>query len=70
MPLGDVMPAPVTQVTVVDGVVEGVDQPQWHSLHTKRPAAQLQSRKRGQSLYCLSVYLKVKNDLCDFIKYL
>lgn len=47
--LGDVITSPVTQVTVsAEGVVGAVDQPQWHSLHTKKPAAQLQSRKRGR----------------------
>lgn len=69
--LGDVITTPVTQVTVsAEGIVGAVDQPQWHSLHTKRPAAQLRSKKRGQSLNLLSVYLKVNNGLCDFIKYL
>ncbi|KAM9350194.1 ETS-related transcription factor Elf-1-like [Symphorus nematophorus] len=47
--LGDVITTPVTQVTVsAEGVVGAVDQPQWHSLHTKKPAAQLQTRKRGR----------------------
>ncbi|XP_074506557.1 ETS-related transcription factor Elf-1-like [Sebastes fasciatus] len=47
--LGDVITTPVTQVTVsAEGVVGGFDQPQWHSLHTKKPAAQLQSKKRGR----------------------
>ncbi|KAG8013933.1 ETS-related transcription factor Elf-1 [Nibea albiflora] len=47
--LGDVISTPVTQVTVsAEGIVGAVDQPQWHSLHTKKPAAQLQSKKRGQ----------------------
>ncbi|XP_023153996.1 ETS-related transcription factor Elf-1-like isoform X1 [Amphiprion ocellaris] len=47
--LGDVITSPVTQVTVsAEGVVGAVDQPQWHSLHTKKPAAQLQSKKRGR----------------------
>lgn len=68
MPLDDGISTAVTQVTVSGGIVGGVDQPQWHSLHTKRPAAQLQSKKRGQSLYCLSVYVKVNNDLCDVYK--
>ncbi|XP_028283918.1 ETS-related transcription factor Elf-1-like isoform X2 [Parambassis ranga] len=45
--LGDVITTPVTQVTVSKGVV-GVDQPQWHSLHTNKPVAQLQSKKRGR----------------------
>lgn len=49
--LGDVITTPVTQVTVsAEGIVGAVDQPQWPSLHTKKPAAQLQSKKRGQSL--------------------
>ncbi|XP_037642668.1 ETS-related transcription factor Elf-1-like isoform X2 [Sebastes umbrosus] len=47
--LGDVITTPVTQVTVsAEGVVGAFDQPQWHSLHTKKPAAQLQSKKRGR----------------------
>lgn len=47
--LGDVITTPVTQVTVsAEGIVGAVDQPQWHSLHTKRPAAQLRSKKRGR----------------------
>lgn len=47
--LGDIITTPVTQVTVsAEGIVGAVDQPQWHSLHTKKPAAQLQSRKRGR----------------------
>ncbi|KAF6718440.1 ETS-related transcription factor Elf-1 [Oryzias melastigma] len=47
--LGDIITTPVTQVTVsADGVVGAVDEPQWKSLHTKRPVAQLQSRKRGR----------------------
>lgn len=49
--LGDVITTPVTQVTVsAEGIVGAVDQPQWPSLHTKKPATQLQSKKRGQSL--------------------
>ncbi|XP_029309813.1 ETS-related transcription factor Elf-1-like isoform X2 [Cottoperca gobio] len=47
--LGDVITTPVTQVTVsAEGIVGAVDQPQWHSLHTKKPAGQLQSKKRGR----------------------
>ncbi|XP_070775129.1 ETS-related transcription factor Elf-1-like isoform X2 [Enoplosus armatus] len=47
--LGDVITTPVTQVTVsAERIVGAVDQPQWHSLHTKKPAAQLQSKKRGR----------------------
>ncbi|XP_071346403.1 ETS-related transcription factor Elf-1-like isoform X1 [Trachinotus anak] len=47
--LGDVITAPVTQVTVsAEGIVGPVDQSQWHSLHTEKPAAQLQSKKRGR----------------------
>ncbi|KAK5622797.1 hypothetical protein CRENBAI_024760 [Crenichthys baileyi] len=47
--LSDVITAPVTQVTVsAEGVVGTVDQSQWHSLHKERPAAQLQSKKRGK----------------------
>ncbi|XP_035527124.1 ETS-related transcription factor Elf-1-like isoform X2 [Morone saxatilis] len=47
--LGDVITTPVTQVTVsAEGIVGAVDKPQWPLLHTKKPAAQLQSRKRGR----------------------
>lgn len=47
--LGDVITSPVTQVTVsAEGIVGAFDQPQWHSLHTNKPAAQLQSKKRGR----------------------
>uniref|UniRef100_A0A3B4TL42 ETS-related transcription factor Elf-1-like n=1 Tax=Seriola dumerili TaxID=41447 RepID=A0A3B4TL42_SERDU len=47
--LGDVITAPVTQVTVsAEGIVGPVGQSQWHSLHTEKPAAQLQSKKRGR----------------------
>uniref|UniRef100_A0A8C2ZS94 ETS domain-containing protein n=1 Tax=Cyclopterus lumpus TaxID=8103 RepID=A0A8C2ZS94_CYCLU len=47
--LGDVITTPVTQVTVsAEGIVGAFDQPQWHSLHTNKPAAQLQSKKRGR----------------------
>ncbi|XP_026229906.1 ETS-related transcription factor Elf-1-like isoform X2 [Anabas testudineus] len=47
--LGDVITSPVTQVTVsAEGIVGAVDQSQWQLLHTKKPAAQLQSRKRGR----------------------
>ncbi|MEQ2252062.1 hypothetical protein ILYODFUR_017818 [Ilyodon furcidens] len=47
--LSDVITAPVTQVTVsAEGVIGTVDQSQWHSLHKERPAAQLQSKKRGK----------------------
>ncbi|XP_056277737.1 ETS-related transcription factor Elf-1-like isoform X2 [Pseudoliparis swirei] len=38
-----------TTVTVsAEGIVGAFDQPQWHSLHTNKPAAQLQSKKRGR----------------------
>ncbi|XP_072219291.1 ETS-related transcription factor Elf-1-like isoform X1 [Leuresthes tenuis] len=47
--LVDVITTPVTQVTVsAEGVVGAVDQPQWHSLHTEKRTAQLQSKKRGR----------------------
>ncbi|XP_026169388.1 ETS-related transcription factor Elf-1-like isoform X2 [Mastacembelus armatus] len=47
--LADVITTPVTQVTVsAGGIVGAVDQSQWHSLHMKKPAAPLQSRKRGR----------------------
>ncbi|CAG5897090.1 unnamed protein product [Menidia menidia] len=47
--LGDVITTPVTQVTVsAEGVVGAVDQPQWHPLHSEKPAARLQSKKRGR----------------------
>ncbi|KAM3605431.1 uncharacterized protein V6R79_025586 [Siganus canaliculatus] len=46
--LGDGIIPPVTQVTVsAEGIIGTVDQPQWPSLHAKKPA-QLQSRKRGR----------------------
>ncbi|KAF3858555.1 hypothetical protein F7725_011756 [Dissostichus mawsoni] len=49
--LGDVITTPVTQVTVsAEGIVGAIDQQQWHSLHTKKPVSQLQSKKRGQIL--------------------
>ncbi|XP_015233560.1 PREDICTED: ETS-related transcription factor Elf-1-like isoform X1 [Cyprinodon variegatus] len=45
--LSDVITAPVTQVTVsAEGVVGAIDQSQW--LNGERPAAQLQSKKRGK----------------------
>lgn len=47
--LGDVITAPVTQVTVsAEGVVGAVDQPQWLSLHAEKSVTQLQTRKRGR----------------------
>ncbi|XP_028987665.1 ETS-related transcription factor Elf-1-like isoform X2 [Betta splendens] len=47
--LGDVITTPVTQVTVsAEGIVGAVGQSQWQSLHTKKPAAQLQSKKRSR----------------------
>ncbi|KAK9539312.1 hypothetical protein VZT92_004425 [Zoarces viviparus] len=47
--LGDVITTPVTQVTVsAEGIVGAFDPPQWPSLHTNKPAAQLQSKKRGR----------------------
>lgn len=50
-PLGDVITTSATQVTVsAEGIMGTVDQLQWPSLHTEQPAAQLQSKKRGQSL--------------------
>ncbi|MEQ2276044.1 hypothetical protein XENORESO_012827 [Xenotaenia resolanae] len=50
--LSDVITAPVTQVTVsAEGVIGTVDQSQWHSLHKERPAAQLQSKKRGELFF-------------------
>ena len=64
--LGDVITTPVTQVTVsAEGIVGAVDQPQWHSLHTEKPAAQLQSKKRGQSLSGLSAEMKLNYGSCD-----
>ncbi|XP_013883790.1 ETS-related transcription factor Elf-1 isoform X2 [Austrofundulus limnaeus] len=47
--LGDVITTPVAQVTVsAGGVVEAVDQSQWHSLHKERPADALQAKKRSK----------------------
>lgn len=44
--LGDVISAPVTQVTVsAEGIVG--DQQQWHTVHQEKPSARLQSKKRG-----------------------
>uniref|UniRef100_A0A3Q3X4F8 ETS domain-containing protein n=1 Tax=Mola mola TaxID=94237 RepID=A0A3Q3X4F8_MOLML len=34
--------------SLAEGVVGAVDQPQWPTFHTKKPAAQLQSKKRGR----------------------
>ncbi|XP_069020583.1 ETS-related transcription factor Elf-1-like isoform X2 [Embiotoca jacksoni] len=45
------IPCPWSSTTVTvsaEGVVGAVDQPQWHSSHTKKPATQLQSRKRSR----------------------
>lgn len=69
--LGDVITAPVTQVTVsAEGIVGPVDQSQWHSLHTKKPAAQLQSKKKGQSPISLLSARNVNDSLCFDIEYL
>ncbi|XP_071774705.1 ETS-related transcription factor Elf-1-like isoform X1 [Centroberyx gerrardi] len=47
--LGDVITTPVTQVTVsAEGIVGAVDQPQWHTLHTRKPVAHHQTKKRGR----------------------
>lgn len=47
--LGDVISAPVTQVTVsAEGIVGAVDQQQWHTVHQEKPSARLQSKKRGK----------------------
>nr|XP_057922703.1 ETS-related transcription factor Elf-1-like isoform X2 [Doryrhamphus excisus] len=47
--LGDVITAPVTQVTVsAEGLVGAVEEPEWQSLHTNNPATQLQSKKRSR----------------------
>lgn len=49
--LGDVITTSATQVTVsAEGIMGVVGEQQWPSLHTEPPAAQLQSKKRGQSL--------------------
>lgn len=53
-----------------EGIVGSVDQPQWHSLHTKKPASQLQSKKRGQSFSGISDNLKLNYGLYNYIKYL
>lgn len=45
-----------------------VDQPQWHSLHTKKPAAQLQSKKRGQLHSGLTADLNLNYGLRNYIK--
>lgn len=47
--LGDVITAPVTQVTVsAEGIVGAVNQQQWHTMHEEKPLAPLQSKKRGR----------------------
>ncbi|XP_076018363.1 ETS-related transcription factor Elf-1-like isoform X2 [Genypterus blacodes] len=47
--LGDIITSPVTQVTVsVEGIVGAVDQPLWHTLHTRKTAAQPQTKKRSR----------------------
>ncbi|KAA8587434.1 hypothetical protein FQN60_016296 [Etheostoma spectabile] len=62
--LGDVITTPVTQVTVsAEGIVGAFDQPQWHSLLTKKPAAQLQSKKRGgNTLYLWQFLMELLQD--------
>lgn len=57
-PLGDVITTSATQVTVsAEGIMGTVDQLQWPSLLTEQPAAQLQSKKRGQSLSICSSHI-------------
>lgn len=57
-PLGDVITTSATQVTVsAEGIMGTVDQ--WPSLHTEQPAAQLQSKKRGQSQHLLLSHLVI-----------
>ncbi|XP_061747288.1 ETS-related transcription factor Elf-1-like isoform X2 [Nerophis ophidion] len=47
--MGDVITAPVTQVTVsAGGVVGALEEPDWHSSHAENPATQLPSKKRSR----------------------
>ncbi|XP_019733452.1 ETS-related transcription factor Elf-1-like isoform X1 [Hippocampus comes] len=47
--LGDVINAPVTQVTVsAEGILGAVEEPEWHTLHANEPATQLQSKQRSR----------------------
>ncbi|KAF7653665.1 hypothetical protein LDENG_00080010 [Lucifuga dentata] len=47
--LGDIISTPVTQVTVsAEGIVGAVDQPQWHTLHTRKPVTQPESKKKSK----------------------
>ncbi|XP_061652879.1 ETS-related transcription factor Elf-1-like isoform X2 [Phyllopteryx taeniolatus] len=47
--LGDVITAPVTQLTLsAEGIVGTVEEPEWHTLHTMEPATQLQSKQRSK----------------------
>nr|XP_061794894.1 ETS-related transcription factor Elf-1-like [Nerophis lumbriciformis] len=47
--LGEVITAPVTQVTVsAEGIVGTVERPEWHTLHTNKPPTQLQSKQRSR----------------------
>ncbi|XP_077391746.1 ETS-related transcription factor Elf-1-like isoform X2 [Festucalex cinctus] len=65
--LGDVITAPVTQVTVsAEGIMGSVEAPEWHTLHTNEPATQLQSkqrsRKRHRRAESPTPEIKVKRD--------
>lgn len=60
--LDDVI-TPVTQVTVSKGVVEAVEQSQWHPL--RKPVAQLQSKKRGQFYQLIWGYLLIILNICQ-----
>ncbi|XP_077411952.1 ETS-related transcription factor Elf-1-like isoform X1 [Vanacampus margaritifer] len=65
--LGDVITAPVTQLTVsAGGIMGAVEEPEWHTLHTNEPATQLQSkqrsRKRHRRAESPTPEIKVKRD--------
>lgn len=47
-----------------EGIVGAVDQPQWPSFQTKKPAAQLQSKKRG---HLESADLELNFGLCNYV---
>lgn len=67
--LADVVTTPVTQVTVsAEGIVGAVDEPQWTTLNTGRPAAQQQTRKKGQRVSGLSASCAnhILYGLCDY----